>query len=457
MSRAARAAAVPATPFEAAVGARIDGLTSWRHRLVPPVLLGLAMLFDSWDAVVTAQILPALIHVWTLDPVMTGWLISAGYAGQFLGAFAFGPPAERYGRLPVLHVALVLMSVLAILCALAPSYAVLMGLRFVQGLAIGGALPLAITYISELAPAPIRGRYFALFQFLTMSGYTLASLVGIFVIPNFGWRWMFAIGAMPLLLLPIVAITLPESPRWLARRGRVADANRALVRLGGAQVTGTSAQGHVECAAKPDRVSPLELFGAAHRRDTFSILPLWLLSSVVVFGVVNWATTIHTTFYHVSHATALGFLATAGLSYLLLAPVVGLLTDKLGRRLLGILCSCVSVVALGVLTLFNPMTPPVPAILIHAGSIGLSVMVSMVLYTYSAESFPTRVRATALGFFSSMNRLAAMFVPLLIGGVLQLTGSILPIFALFTACAIGVVIVFVFFTRETAGRSLEEI
>lgn len=457
MSRAARAVPVPATPFEAAVGARIDGLTSWRHRLVPPVLLGLVMLFDSWDAVVTAQVMPALIHGWRLDPVMTGWLISAGYAGQFLGAFVFGPFAERHGRMPVLHVALTLMSVLAIACALAPNYDVLMALRFVQGLAIGGALPLAITYISELAPAPIRGRYFALFQFLTMSGYTLASLVGILVIPAFGWRWMFAIGAMPLLLLPAVAMILPESPRWLARRGRVADANRALARLGAAEVTGVLPADHVETAARHERVSPLALFAAAHRRDTLIILPVWLLSSVVVFGVVNWATVIHTSFYHVSHATALGFLATAGLCYLALAPVIGSLTDRIGRRRLGMLCTAVSVAALGTLTLFNPMTQPVPAILIHGGSIGLSVMVSMILYTYSAERFPTRVRATALGFFSSMNRLSAMFVPLLIGGVIKGTGSIQPVFALFTACALAILLIFVFLIRETAGRSLEEI
>jgi len=457
MSRAVRAAPVPATPFEAAVGARIDGLSTWRHRLVPPVLLGLVMLFDSWDAVVTAQVMPALIHLWKLDPVMTGWLISAGYAGQFLGAFIFGPFAERYGRMPVLHIALIMMSALAIACALTPSYGVLMALRLVQGLAIGGALPLAITYISELAPAPIRGRYFALFQFLTMSGYTLASLIGILVIPNFGWRWMFAIGAAPLLLLPVVAMVLPESPRWLARRGRVADANRALARLGAPGVKGVLTEDHVETVIKHERISPLELFAAAHRRDTFIILPLWLLSSVVVFGVVNWATTIHTSFYHVSHATALGFLAAAGICYLVLAPLVGSLTDKLGRRTLGILCACVSVVALGTLTLFNPMTQPVPATLIHAGSIGLSVMVSMILYTYSAESFPTRVRATALGFFSSMNRLAAMFVPLLIGGVIKTTGSIQPVFVLFTVCAAAILLIFAFLVRETAGRSLEEI
>jgi putative MFS transporter len=460
MSGPPRLAPVATTPFEAAVGARIDGLANWYHRLVPPLLLGVVMLFDSWDAVVLAQTMPALVREWHVGPVLIGTMISIGYGGQFLGAFAFGPLAERYGRLPVLQAALALMSVLAILCALAPGYPVLMALRFFQGLAIGGALPIAITYINELAPAPIRGRYFAIFQFLTMSGYTVASLVGILVIPHFGWRWMFAIGATPLLLLPVIAAALPESPRWLARRGRVDDANRALGRLGGAAVVSTSdpvaALGE-RVAIPHERVSPLELFSPDYRRQTLTLLPLWLLSSIVVFGTANWAPTIYTTIYHVTHATALRYIATAGFCYLGLVLLMGLLIDRLGRRGLALACCCVAVVALLTLAAFDPRTLPIPAVLLHMGSVSLSVMVSVMLWPYTAETFPTRIRATALGFFSSMNRLPPMFVPILIGGVIHVTGSIRLVFALFFVCAAITLLVWMFFTRETAGRSLEEI
>lgn len=457
MSGAGRSIPVAATPFEAAVGARIDGLTNWRHGVVPPLLLGLVMLFDSWDAVVVAHTMPALIREWHVGPVLVGSMISIGYAGQFLGAFAFGPFAERYGRMPVLQIALLLMSAFAILCALAPAYPALMVFRFFQGLAIGGALPIAITYINELAPAPVRGRYFATFQFLTMSGYTVASLVGIFVIPQYGWRWMFAIGAMPLLLLPVIVIALPESPRWLARRGRVGATNRALGRLGGSAVLPVCESDMTSSAAPHDRVSPLELFTSAYRRQTFSILPLWLLSSIVVFGIANWGATIHTTIYHVSHATALRYITTSGFCYLGLVLAMGMLIDRLGRRGLAIAFSCSALAALGALLTLNPLEPPVPAILIHGGSVSLSVMVSVMLWPYTAETFPTRIRATALGFFSSMNRLPPMFVPILIGGVIHWTGSIRPVFALFTFCAAVIVAVWMLFTRETAGRSLEEI
>src|SRR4051812_7791670 len=98
MSEAAEPALRAANTFEAAIGGAIDSLTIWRHQLIPPILLGLAMLFDSWDAVVLAQIMPALLREWDFGLIIAGWLISAGFAGQFLGAFAFGPFAERFGR-----------------------------------------------------------------------------------------------------------------------------------------------------------------------------------------------------------------------------------------------------------------------------------------------------------------------------------------------------------------------
>jgi len=401
--------------------------------------------------------MPALLAEWHFGLVVAGWLLSAGYAGQFLGAFAFGPLAERYGRLPVLILALALMSVLSILCALTPTFQLLLALRFLQGLTIGGALPIAGTYISELAPASIRGRYFTTFQVVTMSGYTIAALAGIVVIPALGWRWMFALGAAPLLLLPIVALTLPESPRWLARRGRHDAANRALVRLGGTPVPTDAGWQPPEADAKAERISPLALFEPTFRRATFTLLAMWLLSSITVFGITNFGPTIYTNVYHVPLPTALRYVAISGFCYLGLSVIVGGLLDLLGRRRLGIACTGVAVAAILTLAIANPMTPPVPAVFLQLTSLSLSAMVSVNLWPYTAENFPTRVRATALGFFSSINRLPPIFVPVLIGTVLTATGSILPIYLLFATCAIVVLTVWILFGRETAGLSLEEL
>ncbi len=140
------------------VGEALDEIGSWSLRAKAPFVIGLLMLFDSWDSVVIAYTLPVLVGQWGLSALQAGSLISAGYGGQFVGAIVFGSLAERYGRLPLLKLLVLVMSLLAIACALASSYEQLITLRLLQGLAIGGALPVAIGYINEIAPTATRRR-----------------------------------------------------------------------------------------------------------------------------------------------------------------------------------------------------------------------------------------------------------------------------------------------------------
>jgi putative MFS transporter len=217
------------------VGESLDGAGSWSVRSRAPWLLGVLMLFDSWDSVVIAFTLPLLTAAWKLTPLESSWLVSAGYAGQFLGAVVFGSVAERFGRLPILKLLVLVMSLLAVGCAMAQGFSQLLALRALQGIAIGGALPVAISYINEVAPTATRGRYFGTFQFLMTSGFGLAALASAWIIPAFGWPIMFALGAVPVLVLPFTGM-LPESPRWLAGRGRMNDAALSLEKLGAGQV-----------------------------------------------------------------------------------------------------------------------------------------------------------------------------------------------------------------------------
>ncbi len=120
------------TRLEAAVGAVLDDLKSVRVGVWVPLLLGLIMLFDSWDSIAIAYAMPSLAVEWHLNPVQTGLLISSGYAGQFIGAIALGAVAERIGRMPVFHVCVAVMSVLAFATAFAPDYSILIALRFFE-------------------------------------------------------------------------------------------------------------------------------------------------------------------------------------------------------------------------------------------------------------------------------------------------------------------------------------
>src|SRR6202041_3644263 len=126
---------------------------------------------------------------------------------------------------------IVLFSLMSFACILAQSYAILFALRFVQGIGLGGEVPIANTYVSEFAKSTGRGRFVLMQQLMFPIGLTTVGLVGVFVVPLMGGLWMFVLGGLPgLLALPMIRI-LPESPRWLASRGREEEADRVLTRI----------------------------------------------------------------------------------------------------------------------------------------------------------------------------------------------------------------------------------
>jgi putative MFS transporter len=434
------------------VGETLDGGGSWSLRAKAPWLIGLLMLFDSWDSVVIAYTLPVLIGEWKLLPVQSGLLISAGYGAQFLGAIVFGSLAERYGRLPVLRVLVLVMSVLAVACALAASYTQLITLRALQGLAIGGALPVAICYINEIAPTATRGRFFGTFQFLMTSGFGLAALLGAWLIPAFGWRIMFAIGAAPLLVLPFTSM-LPESPRWLASRGRMDQAARSLERLGSGSLP--AAEARTPLPGSGEKVPYAMLFARDVRKTSIVTALMWFLTSLVSFGLVTWIPSIYVSMFEIPVADALRYNLVVAVSIFILPIFLRQSIDRIGRRPPPMLGTAVGGLALLAMIFINVNATLLLVSLAIIGQIGISIG-SMVLWPYTAETYPTRIRSLALGTSSSVARAASMLTPLLVGGVMQATGSVTLVFLVFGLASLVVAMLWLFGVRETAGRKMAD-
>jgi putative MFS transporter len=431
------------------LNATLNGPGDWTLRGRIPYLLGLIMLFDSWDSVVIAFTLPSIAKAWSLDPLQGGWLISSGYAGQLFGAVAFGAAAEAKGRLPVLRALVVIMCLLAVACGLAQDYGQLVALRLAQGLAIGGALPVAISYLNEIAPTAVRGRFFGTYQFLMVSGFGLASLCSAWIVPAFGWRPMYMLGAAPLLLAPFL-FALPESPRWLAGRGRIEAAVKALRRLGGRPDPAQAAA----APPAPRRPPATALLSPRLRGLTVVTGLLWLLTSLVSYGLVTWVPSIYVGQFHIPLARALQYNAIASVFVLIIPLVLRQTIDRFGRRPPVILGTAAGALALLALTLADPRRELLIVGLTILGSIGVSIG-SMVLWPYTSEVYETNVRAAALGASSSLARAASMSTPLVVGGLLALTGSITPVFLIFGLSAGTVALLWIFATRETAGRELD--
>lgn len=432
------------------VGETLDGAGLWSQRSKIPYLLGLVMLFDSWDSIVIAFTLPVLIGEWDLSALQSGSLISAGYGGQFLGALIFGLVAERYGRLPVLRWLISIMSLLALACAMAGSFEELITLRAIQGVAIGGALPVSICYINEIAPTETRGRFFGTFQFLLTSGFGVASLMSAWLIPTYGWQIMFGLGAIPLLLLPFTW-KLPESPRWLAGRGRVDEAVRSLELLGCGELPAEDTRTAIEVGTA--RVPFAMLFTREIRSTSIITALLWFLTALVSFGLVTWIPSIYVDEFNIPVAEALRYSAMVAVSIFILPIILRFTIDKIGRRPLPIFGTAVGGIALIAMIFIDHGATTWLVALVIVGQIGISIS-SMVLWPYTAETYPTRTRSLALGTSSSIARAASMLTPLLVGGILQMTGSITPVFLVFGVAALAVALLWVFGARETAGLKM---
>ena len=172
--------------------------------------------------------LPVLVPMWKLTAPDIGFMISAGYVGQLIGALLFGWIGERYGRMPAMIGSIAVFGVMSLVCAFAWDYNSLLWFRTLQGIGLGGEVPVAATYISELTRAKNRGRFVLLYELVFPIGLVAVSLIAVWVVPHLGWQWMFYIGALPALLALVLRALLPESPRWLAVHGRAAEADAAL-------------------------------------------------------------------------------------------------------------------------------------------------------------------------------------------------------------------------------------
>jgi putative MFS transporter len=439
---------------EAAISAVFDNLKTFRHNWWAPMLLGAIMLFDSWDSIAMAYAMPTLSSEWKLDPFVMGLLISGGFAGQFIGAVTLGGVAERFGRIPVFVFASIGMCVLAIACALAQNYATLLVLRALQGLMIGGALPVAVSYINELAPTKTRGRYFGLFQTLAISGYAIASISSPLVITYLGWRWMLGIGVVPLILLPLVWMTLPESPRWLVRRGRLDEANNALAKLGARPVVfATNVAGD---AQERRSSSPLTLFSQTYRVRTLTITFLWFLTMATSTGMTTWVPSILTKVFKIPVTEALTFSAFTSVFHWIALALGGFMIDRFGRRTMAIgglvlaACPLLIMAATGVTKDYQVFP------LFFVAQLAMFYG-TFALWPYTAEIFPTNVRAMALGYGSSIGRAASIVTPLFVGGVLSVGAPIAIVLTAFGCSALVAMTLWLTRTKETAGKPLDAV
>ncbi|TWJ14165.1 MFS transporter [Geobacter argillaceus] len=202
------------TPSGLTVAQWCDRLTFNRFHALVMALAGMILVFDGYDAQIIAYVMPQLIKEWHLTPLVAGSMASYGFVGLMIGAAAFGTYADRIGRKKGLMIALTIFSVFSGAAFWAPNFQVFCILRFLAGLGMGGAMPLTITLVTEFAPAKIRGKAVSIMFAGFTLGWAVAALVAMIVIPLLGWRMVLLFGFLPILILPVLKASLPESVRF---------------------------------------------------------------------------------------------------------------------------------------------------------------------------------------------------------------------------------------------------
>lgn len=459
MKAATQTLDVVAQNANAQLVARIERLPVSRKLAMIRVIVGVATFFDAYTVLAIAFAMPKLVPEWKLAPTQVGMIISAGYLGQLFGSVLFGSLAERMGRLRVLLMTIVLFVSMDVACLFAWSGASMMTFRFFQGIGTGGEVPVASAYINEFIGAQKRGRFFLLYEVIFPIGLMFAGMAGFFLVPIYGWRAMFVVGLVPSVLTIPLRWFMPESPRWLASKGRIAEAEAVVKRL----EDDLTRRGVVlpEPVVRPiDRkataaTSWRELFKGIYLKRTLMIWVLWACAYLVNNGMITWLPTLYRQVFHLPLKTSLAYGWTTSAFGVAASIACALLIDRVGRKRWYTAAFLIGAVPLLLLMALGA-TSATQVVILATVAYAVVQTISFSLYLYSAELYPTRLRAIGAGFGSAWLRAGSSVGPMLVGLIVGDLG-IRYVFAAFAAVVVVGGLVTLLFAIETKGRVLEEL
>jgi putative MFS transporter len=372
-----------------------------------------------------------------------------------IGASIGGLLADRFGRRQVFAVTLLVYGVATGASALVGGLAALLMLRFLVGLGLGAELPVASTYVSEFAPARMRGRLVVLLEAFWAVGWTASALIGYFVIPASadGWRWAFALGAVPAVYALIVRWGLPESPRWLMTRGRRAEALAVVASL-------EESAGVPATREAPDDASPVPaqsagarlaaLWATGMRRRTASLWLVWFCVNFSYYGAFIWIPTILVSQGY-DLVRSFGFTLLITLAQLPGYLVAAWAIEKFGRRTtLAVFLAGSAVSAI----LFGTSSGEVMVIATGMALSFFNLGAWGAVYAVTPETYPTPLRATGSGWAAGVGRIASIVAPLTVPPLLGLGGPPL-LFVVFAAFFV-VAVVATFGLADRRGRGLDD-
>lgn len=436
------------TQFGSAVGPRLDALSVGPFHRRMLALIGAGLFLDGFELYLTAGVLGALTKSGWSTMSMNAGFVMATFIGMMIGAWTAGIIGDRFGRRFAYQFNLMLFGLASLAAALAPNMETLIGLRFIMGLGLGAEVVVGYSMLTEFMPARSRGRMIGWLAVITNSSLFVATFLGIWIIPNFGWRYMFAIVGVGAIIIWALRRSMPDSPRWLESQGRTGEAEAILDSIGAPKASGPSS-----LPAAVQKVSIAVLFRPPVLGRTLMGILVNIVIGFCLYGFINWLPTFfvkqgETIVASLVWTTVMALGAPTG-------AVIGLLlVDKIGRKPI-IVGASLWAAAFG--SLFPFVGGGVPLMITGFFLfIGIYALLAVAFALHVPELFATEYRLRGVGVCSTVGRLSTALVQYVVIALFA-WGGVMGVVGLLVSLLLVQALVFLLFGIETKQRSLEEI
>ncbi|HEY0287661.1 MAG TPA: MFS transporter [Pseudomonas sp.] len=438
---------------ESSISQRLDRLPlgKFHYRIIMMICAGLFL--DSFELQMAGSVLGGLLAEKWSTPQLNAWFISATFLGFLVGAWFSGVLGDKLGRRYCYQINLGIFAITSILAAFAPNMYVLIGLRFLMGIGLGGELVLGYATLSEFMPPNKRGRLVAFLSFVAQCALFVSSTMALWVIPNLGWRWMFGIAGVAALIIWYMRKSMPESPRWLASKGRLEEAS-AIVDAAERHVDVRNyaelVSDKIEAPEDPGKLS--DLFKKGQVSKIVVGITIMVTIQICMFGLIGWLPSFFVQqgldiVKSLQWNMVMTFGGPAG------ALISLLLVDRIGRKPIIVGSAVLSAMfALIYVNQTNETAMMISGFLMIMTFYGIVVVGQAV---YLSELFPTRLRMRGTGVCSAVARLVAAAIPFAVPALFNAGGIRLVIAIVGVVLAVCAVIIMAL-GKETRKKSLEQ-
>ncbi len=417
------------------------------------LLLLLVALFDGYDLVVYGTVVPTLMHEWNMSALQAGVMGSYAYVGMLVGSVVFGALGDKLGRKTVLVIGVACFTILTGATGLSRNTTEFSVCRLVAGLGLGGCIPNCATLITDYMPKSVRSTMMAIMFWGIPLGGVLAAGLGMFIIPAYGWRTMFYIGALPVVLALIVYVYLPESLDFYAKRNQFAKITSILKSLDPNYQPQNDDKLHF-ATVRTSGMPLITLFKEGRALSTSMFAVALFMNLLMAYSISVWLPKLMVNAGY-SLGSGLWFMLVLNVGAIIGGTFGGWLCDRLDKKRIIVayfLLASVSITLLGFKWDFYLVS--LIAACAGAGTIGTQMLAD----AYITQYYPSTMRSSGIGFALGVGRMGAMIGPTL-GGILVTMGVSFQVnflaFAipgLFAAGAIALVQRKYAYTEESIGK-----